>query len=395
MLYLEVIVVNELIEENVLEIDIDKEKSDEGEQSETIEKNNVFYSCKKIFVDPSKAKFNGDLAIVKSMPEKYALKPKTYYITLERRNIYELIYCTSNLKEMRFDGFNDFSAISDELGIAFQNLDSNIHDEELHDKIEKKFHALILNKYHYLNYGYEIGAMGSNCGGKLYSSGFGPCHAVVALLESGEHVMYHAYSAFSCNSLDNFIEIIRDDVVAVYVFYNSSNKKNFNNAPYLATSIASELYPKKVLVNTVFLNQYTCIAFNNGKIILGEEYLKKIFKSKWLETTDKKECSLDESNSIEESIRLVLKNNNYKYKKVKDKKNNEAIKILALALTIPTELIINTAKYMLEKESTNMSNITSYSPTLYKKELSLKKSIDVIKKIDAPPPKKSSCCVIL
>ena len=215
--------------------------SSEEKKEEIKEKDNIFYICEqivvdKVLVDNSNDKFN--LQILNKIPEKP--QPDTYYLT-PNSYTWDITYVTPLLQKIHYNKDHtveiDLSSLKDDL----QKI-SNKENQKLNDEINKKF-QIILKENNILNKGYKVGVGGSNCGKTLYSTDFSPCHAVVAILKNGGYGLYHALSSSSGSFLDKFIDIIRDEVVCVYVFYKPSNIKNFATSPLLAASIATELYP--------------------------------------------------------------------------------------------------------------------------------------------------------
>lgn len=366
----------------------------EEKKEEIKEKDNVFFTCKKISVDNATNKCN--LIILKSTPEKP--QPNTYYLTLKNAYTWNVTYYTPLLQKIRYniDHYTknevDLESLRDELEKILDNLNLEKKDQKLYDEVEKKIHTILKNNKS-LNQGYYVGIGGSNCGKKLYSTHFAPCHVVIAILKNGGYGLYHALTPSSGGYLDKFINIIRDDVVAVFIFHKESNTKNLTAAPWLAINIAIELFPITVPVNTVLLEHYTCVAIDSNKIVLGENFEDKTITSGWLETSELDTHSLEDSSPIEESIQLILKANNYKYKIVKDKTNNDAIEVDSLI--IPSSLITDTVQYVLKKQPTDIKNASSqYSPALYKNtEFTLKNSLKIIKNNDTP--KNASPCNIL
>jgi len=106
----------------------------------------------------------------------------------------------------------------------------------------------------------KVGVGDIKKGNFLVSDSFGPCNAVIARLDNGEFVIYHAVIANNEEIILAFKKICLEEgakVKDIFVLEKETNKNNLYKAPVLAVSIAYAFKMKEV--KRIHLKGYSAV----------------------------------------------------------------------------------------------------------------------------------------
>ncbi|GEM_PF-4101862 len=152
-----------------------------------------------------------------------------------------------------------------------------------------------------------VGVGESKVGKILVSDGFGPCQAVLAILDNGEYGIYHAFSGFKTTSLMKFMNSINGIAKDVFVFQKSHPQPNLLKAPYLTLELARELNCK---VKRLHIDDHTgiCVNGNTGKIVLFSQptYTRTNDQTSIVLSGEPKSIPLDKHISLEATIDEII-----------------------------------------------------------------------------------------
>ncbi|KGP62413.1 hypothetical protein EP47_01075 [Legionella norrlandica] len=138
-------------------------------------------------------------------------------------------------------------AISEKLQQLTNQVDNRLPAEGTVDEIR----FLIIQECGLLNTTYRAGINNSIQGDMVYSENFGPCQAVLALLNNGQFVLYHALSPTITSAARQFLASVRDRIKEIYLFQKNTPAHQ-QKGPLLAIALSRKLNNynvKRILVD--------------------------------------------------------------------------------------------------------------------------------------------------
>ncbi|RUQ89993.1 hypothetical protein [Legionella septentrionalis] len=221
----------------------------------------------------------------------------------------------------------------------------------------------------------EVGIGECKRGKFLFSNDFGPCQIVFARLTNGDYALFHATKMVHNNEMQQFVDLIKKDVVDVFVVQKRSLKVNLDKAPSLAISLAKEL--GRSIVKRLEVADYHGIVIDghNKQVIIAPNVVKQ-FSGKKLEVQGELiKQNYEQGIDINQSIFDAFKVMNFEYNKLH--KKTESLPSVVIGLVeIPGAWVIDAAT-SLRKSHPHNNNFTTFFPQ-EEKPLSLEESLKII-----------------
>ncbi|MCP0914727.1 hypothetical protein NKV53_10370 [Legionella sp. 27cVA30] len=346
------------------------------------EKNNSFYTCAQISIKKPAAR---DFFICEALPQE----PYPNSFVLLKKESWQLVHYNHAVQPafLKPEQFADKTFLT-----VLERLSKANIEEIISAHFDTLRSALIATiRYEKFNRGIRVGIAHSNRGRLLYSSDFGPCQAVFARLKN-EFALYHAVVMSEGDSLMGFVELIKQDVIDVFVVQKATVKSNATKAPYLAVALAKHL--PGISVKRICVEDYRCIYLDAARdlIILSSNLVKDKQQATEIITSELTEHDLNNGIPVEQSVLDIFMNYEYEYRLIEE---NEEITVQFPAMSIPARLVIHAAKHFLKHTATQRSrnSLTFYKPVEDDVSLSLSDSLRII--CGQEQKQEASCCSLL
>ena len=203
------------------------------------------------------------------LPESLGDYPTdSYFLVRDGTNSLDLYYLDPAGKTGRIS----MEEVGDLNTILNASGDEEKKDRKIREEINlyriKNSLPLITSKTNIHN---QVGVGSCHAGQFLFSKNFQPCQAVVARLNNGQFVLYHAFVQHDdVDGFKQFIELVRGRAKEVVVFQKLSNPSNMEKAPYLAINLARHLN-MKVKRLTLATYENIIVDAQNSRIVLSKK----------------------------------------------------------------------------------------------------------------------------